>query len=99
LPNLGPIGANGLANVRDFQTPVAAYDSDISARPYVWINKFSGKLFQAELKYCPFNVIAWHGNYAPYKYDLRKFCCMNSVTFDHPVSFLLFYLIFIVLFY
>jgi homogentisate 1,2-dioxygenase len=82
LPDLGPIGANGLANPRDFLTPEAWYED--REDPFVIVNKFGGELFQAAMPFSPFNVVAWHGNYAPYKYDLDKFCCMNSVTFDHP---------------
>ena len=48
------------------------------------VYKFAGKLFEARQSFSPFNVVAYHGNYVPYKYDLRKFCCVNSVTFDHP---------------
>jgi len=82
LPNLGPIGANGLANPRDFRYPVAAYED--RAVPFEVICKFQGKLFSAPKEHSPFNVVAWHGNYAPYSYPLSAFCCMNSVTFDHP---------------
>lgn len=83
LPNLGPIGANGLANPRDFLTPVARYqDSD---EQFLMVNKYQGKLFSAQINHNPFNVVAWHGNYAPYKYDLTKFSAVNSVTFDHSV--------------
>lgn len=82
LPDLGPIGANGLANPRDFQTPVAAFED----RECSWtvVNKFLGQLFSAEKNHSPFNVVAWHGNYAPYKYDLSTFNAMNTVSFDHP---------------
>lgn len=88
LPQLGPIGANGLANPRDFQIPTAAYE-DIELPPnsnscYQIIQKFQNKFFESRSKYSPFDVVAWHGNYYPFKYDLRTFCCMNSVTFDHP---------------
>jgi homogentisate 1,2-dioxygenase len=82
LPNLGPIGANGLANPRDFLYPVAAFE-DIDT-PHTVINKFGGELFLSVMDHSPFDVVAWHGNYAPYKYDLRLFCTMNSVSFDHP---------------
>lgn len=82
LPDLGPIGANGLANPRDFQTPVAWFE-ERSCR-YTVMHKFEGQLFSAEQAFSPFNVVAWHGNYAPYKYDLTKFCPVNSVAFDHP---------------
>eukprot|EP01123_Difflugia_compressa_P010061 TRINITY_DN3565_c2_g1_i1.p1 TRINITY_DN3565_c2_g1~~TRINITY_DN3565_c2_g1_i1.p1 ORF type:complete len:304 (+),score=3.49 TRINITY_DN3565_c2_g1_i1:40-912(+) len=81
LPNLGPIGANGLANARDFKYPLAAFEED---RHYTLINKFNGKIFQAHVDHSPFNVVAFHGNYLPYKYNLDLFCCMNSVTYDHP---------------
>ncbi len=82
LPELGPIGANGLANARDFQTPAAAYeDRDGDYRVVV---KFLGRLWEAEYDHSPLDVVAWHGNYAPYKYDLANFNCINSVSFDHP---------------
>jgi homogentisate 1,2-dioxygenase len=82
LPDLGPIGANGLANARDFQTPHAAFeDRDTDFRVAA---KFLGKLWEARYNHSPLNVVAWHGNYAPYKYDLSKFNCINSVSFDHP---------------
>eukprot|EP00873_Tetraselmis_striata_P029994 jgi/Tetstr1/450258/TSEL_037294.t2 len=82
LPDLGPIGANGLANPRDFQTPAAWYE-DRECRFKV-VHKLLGKLFTMSLDFSPFNVVAWHGNYAPYKYDLSRFCPMNAVSFDHP---------------
>jgi homogentisate 1,2-dioxygenase len=82
LPDLGPIGANGLANARDFQTPHAAFeDRDVDFRVAA---KFLGRLWEAQYDHSPLNVVAWHGNYAPYKYDLAHFNCVNSVTFDHP---------------
>jgi homogentisate 1,2-dioxygenase len=82
LPDLGPIGANGLANPRDFLTPVASYeDRDGEFRT---VSKFLGNLWESEYNHSPLNVVAWHGNYAPYKYDLKRFNCINSVTFDHP---------------
>eukprot|EP00270_Netrium_digitus_P015944 TRINITY_DN5642_c0_g1_i1.p1 TRINITY_DN5642_c0_g1~~TRINITY_DN5642_c0_g1_i1.p1 ORF type:complete len:276 (+),score=57.25 TRINITY_DN5642_c0_g1_i1:1-828(+) len=85
LPDLGPIGANGLANPRDFMAPVASYDSESGpGRKFVVIHKFEGALFEAYQDFSPFNVVAWHGNYYPYKYDLSRFCPMNSVSFDHP---------------
>tara|TARA_B100000686_G_C16747049_1_gene950093 strand:+ start:696 stop:1991 length:1296 start_codon:yes stop_codon:yes gene_type:complete len=81
LPELGPIGANGLANPRDFQTPAAHYvDED---GDFKLICKYGGKLWQAEIDHNPLNVVGWHGNYAPYKYDLRKFNTINTVSFDH----------------
>lgn len=81
IPSLGPIGANGLANPRDFQAPVAYFD-DIKVE-WTVVNKFLGKLFKASMDHSPFNVVAWHGNYAPYKYDLSLFNTMNTVSFDH----------------
>ena len=82
LPELGPIGANGLANPRDFETPVAAYE-DLSG-DYQVVCKFQGRLWSAPIDHSPLSVVAWHGNYAPYKYDLGRFNCINSVSFDHP---------------
>lgn len=82
LPQLGVIGANGLANPRDFETPVAAYEKKEGA--FKLISKFQGALFQADISHSPLDVVAWHGNYAPYKYNLAKFNAINSVSFDHP---------------
>lgn len=82
LPELGPIGANGLANVRDFLTPVAAFE-DVDG-DFRIVSKFLGRLWEAEIDHSPLDVVAWHGNYAPYKYDLKNFNCINSVSFDHP---------------
>lgn len=82
LPDLGPIGANGLANPRDFQIPCAAYE-DIDG-DFKVVAKFCGNLWEAEYGHSPLDVVAWHGNLAPYKYDLSRFNCVNTVTFDHP---------------
>jgi homogentisate 1,2-dioxygenase len=82
LPELGPIGANGLANPRDFLTPVAWFEDRDGS--FQIVSKFLGKLWAAEIDHSPLDVVAWHGNYAPYKYDLARFNCINSVTFDHP---------------
>ena len=82
LPDLGPIGANGLANPRDFLTPAAAYE-DREGR-FELVAKFGGRLWGAPLAHSPLDVVAWHGNYAPYKYDLRRFNTMGSVSYDHP---------------
>jgi homogentisate 1,2-dioxygenase len=82
LPNLGPIGSNGLANPRDFRTPCARYE-DIDAGCEL-IGKFLGKLWSAHMDHSPLDVVAWHGNHAPYKYDLRRFNAMGSISFDHP---------------
>ncbi len=82
LPELGPIGANGLASPRDFLAPVAAFE-DLEAGFHL-IGKFLGRLWQADIDHSPLDVVAWHGNYAPYKYDLARFNCINTVSFDHP---------------
>nr|CAD7433115.1 unnamed protein product [Timema monikensis] len=82
LPNLGPIGANGLANPRDFQTPVAWYE-DREVQNFQVISKYQGHLFRAEQDHSPFDVVAWHGNYVPYKYNLANFMVINAVKFDH----------------
>ncbi len=81
LPERGLIGANGLANERDFLYPVAFYE-DIDTE-HTLICKFLGNLWQATLDFSPLNVVAWHGNYAPYKYSLKNFNTINSVSFDH----------------
>ncbi len=82
LPDLGPIGANGLANARDFETPVAWYeDKDTQCEI---VAKFGGNLWACETDHSPLDVVAWHGNYAPYKYDLRRFNTIGSISFDHP---------------
>jgi homogentisate 1,2-dioxygenase len=81
LPNLGPIGANGLANPRDFLHPTAVYE-DLSTE-FSIVAKFQGKLFVAQQNHSPFDVVAWHGNYVPYKYNLDRFMTINTVSFDH----------------
>jgi homogentisate 1,2-dioxygenase len=81
IPDLGPIGANGLANPRDFETPVASFEN--TSGKFTVVQKFLGKLFQCTKKRSVFDVVGWHGNYVPYRYDLRLFCAVNSVTFDH----------------
>src|SRR5436190_3266607 len=82
LPDRGPIGANCLANARDFLTPVASYE-DVDA-PHSLVVKWGGELFRAELPHSPIDVVAWHGNYYPYKYDLRRFSPVGAIAFDHP---------------
>jgi homogentisate 1,2-dioxygenase len=82
LPELGPIGSNGLANARDFQAPVAAFESE--AGGYEIVKKFAGRLWRAPMKQSPFNVVAWHGNLAPVKYDTANFMTIGSISFDHP---------------
>jgi homogentisate 1,2-dioxygenase len=81
LPERGPIGANCLANPRDFLTPVAAYeDRETPSALYV---KWGGGLWVADIGQSPLDVVAWHGNYAPYKYDLRRFSPVGPLLFDH----------------
>ncbi|HJR30300.1 MAG TPA: homogentisate 1,2-dioxygenase, partial [Pseudomonas sp.] len=82
LPDLGPIGSNGLANPRDFLTPVAHYEN--LQQPTPLVQKFLGQLWGCELDHSPLNVVAWHGNNVPYKYDLRRFNTIGTVSFDHP---------------
>jgi len=82
LPDLGVIGSNGLANPRDFMIPVAAYE-DREARSEI-IAKFMGNLWSAQTDRSPLDVVAWHGNLAPYKYDLRRFNTIGSISYDHP---------------
>ena len=82
LPDLGPIGANGLANSRDFETPVAWYEDRDDKCEIV--AKFGSNLWSCEIDHSPLDVVAWHGNYAPYRYDLRTFNTIGSISFDHP---------------
>uniref|UniRef100_A0A0U1PC79 Homogentisate 1,2-dioxygenase n=1 Tax=Mizugakiibacter sediminis TaxID=1475481 RepID=A0A0U1PC79_9GAMM len=82
LPELGPIGANGLANARDFLAPVAAYE-DVEG-DFELLAKFQGALWSARLGHSPLDVVAWHGNLAPYKYDLNRFNTIGSISYDHP---------------
>jgi len=82
LPELGPIGSQGLAQKRDFLAPAAAFE-DRAGRCEL-VTKFLGGLWAAELRHSPLDVVAWHGNYVPYKYDLARFMVINTVSFDHP---------------
>jgi len=82
LPELGPIGSNGLANARDFETPVAAFEDD--SGPIEVIRKFGGRLWRNTQRATPFNVVAWHGNLAPFQYDTARFMTIGTVSFDHP---------------
>ncbi len=82
LPELGPIGANGLANARDFETPVAWYED--REGEFELVAKFGGNLWSCDIDHSPLDVVAWHGNYAPYRYDLRRFNTIGSISFDHP---------------
>ncbi len=81
LPYLGPIGSNGLANPRDFLYPVAKFED--KSGDYKVVTKFSGQFTAHEIDYHPLNVVAFHGNYLPYKYDLSLFNVINTVSFDH----------------
>jgi homogentisate 1,2-dioxygenase len=83
LPELGPIGSNGLANARDFQSPVAACDST-ALRNVEIIRKSGGRLWTAHQGHSPFNVVAWHGNLVPYKYDTARFMTIGTISYDHP---------------
>ncbi|MBV8404817.1 MAG: homogentisate 1,2-dioxygenase [Gammaproteobacteria bacterium] len=82
LPDLGPIGSNGLANPRDFETPVAGYED--RAGDFELVAKFGGHLWSARIGHSPLDVVAWHGNNAPYRYDLRRFNTIGSISYDHP---------------
>jgi homogentisate 1,2-dioxygenase len=82
LPELGPIGSNGLANPRDFETPVAGYED--RDEPTEIVQKSLGHLWTTTLDHSPLDVVAWHGNYAPWRYELSKFNVINTVSFDHP---------------
>ena len=82
LPELGPIGSNGLANARDFLAPVAAYEDTPGA--YEIVKKYGGRLWRNTQPGTPFNVVAWHGNLAPLKYDTAHFMTIGSISFDHP---------------
>lgn len=82
LPELGPIGANGLANPRDFETP-AAWFEDRDA-PFELVQKSLGSLWTTTLDHSPLDVVAWHGTLAPWRYDLARFNTIGTVSFDHP---------------
>jgi len=85
LPERGPIGANGLANERDFEAPVAAYE-DLTGldRPVQVVQKFGGNLWAADYDHSPLDVVAWHGDYTPYRYDLARFMTIGTISHDHP---------------
>ena len=82
LPDLGPIGSNGLANPRDFEVPVASFED--RDEPTEIIQKSLGSLWTTTLDHSPLDVVGWHGNYAPWRYDLDRFNTMGTVSFDHP---------------
>src|SRR5262245_3402125 len=81
LPELGPIGSQGLAQQRDFKSPVAAFEDSGACEV---VAKFMGGLWASELPHSPLDVVAWHGDNVPYKYDLARFMVINTVSFDHP---------------
>jgi len=82
LPDLGPIGSNGLANARDFEAPEAWFEDRDDTTDI--IQKYQGGLWTTTLGHSPLDVVAWHGNLAPYRYDLRRFNTINTVSYDHP---------------
>ena len=82
LPDLGVIGSNGLANPRDFEIPVARYE-DVEG-DFELVAKFMGHLWSATIDHSPLDVVAWHGNYAPCRYDLKRFNVLGSISYDHP---------------
>ncbi|HSC47177.1 MAG TPA: homogentisate 1,2-dioxygenase, partial [Gammaproteobacteria bacterium] len=82
LPELGPIGSNSLANARDFLYPMAAYENVVGN--FELIAKFQGRLWSAGIGHSPLDVVGWHGNHAPYKYDLNRFNTIGSISYDHP---------------
>lgn len=82
LPDLGPIGANGLANPEDFEFPTAAYED--TEDTWQVVNKFMGKFFSYHQSHSPYDVLAYSGNYVPYRYDLNKFNTIGSISYDHP---------------
>jgi homogentisate 1,2-dioxygenase len=84
LPERGVIGANGLADERHFESPVAAYEDREVEGGYRIVAKMGGRLWQGRKSHSPFDVVGWHGDYLPYRYDLSKFNAMGTVTWDHP---------------
>ncbi len=82
LPELGPIGSNGMANARDFLAPVAAFEE--LEGDFELVNKFQGRLWSARIGHSPLDVVGWHGNYTPVKYDLRRYNTIGSISYDHP---------------
>ena len=79
---MGRSARNGLANPRDFETPVAWFEDREGT--FEQVAKFGGNLWSCEIDHSPLDVVAWHGNYAPYRYDLRRFNTIGSISFDHP---------------
>jgi len=84
LPERGPIGSNGLADARHFLAPAASFEDRLCPAGFQTVTKLGGRVYAATQEHSPFDVVAWHGNHAPFTYDLSLFCAMGSVTFDHP---------------
>ncbi len=84
LPQLGPLGANSLANPRHFLYPIASFESEDIFESVTLVCKYQQRFWSSERKHSPLDVVAWHGNYAPYCYDLALFNTINTVSFDHP---------------
>ncbi len=82
LPERGPIGSDGLANRRDFEAPAAAFED--REGQFELVAKFAGRLFVATIGHSPLDVVAWHGNLAPYRYELARFNTIGSISYDHP---------------
>lgn len=82
LPDLGPIGSNGLANPRDFLAPLAWFED--REGDFELLTRFQGRLWTARIGHSPLDVVAWHGNHVPYRYDLRRFNTIGSISYDHP---------------
>jgi homogentisate 1,2-dioxygenase len=84
LPERGPIGSNGMADARHFQAPTASFEDRVCPSGFQLVSKLGGSLSTATMQHSPFDVVAWHGNHAPFSYDLSLFNAMGSVTWDHP---------------
>ena len=81
LPERGLVGANGLADERHFRAPVASFE-DLEA-PYEIVHKQGGDLWRTTVNASPFDVVAWHGRYAPFKFDLMDFNAYWGANWDH----------------
>lgn len=82
LPERGPVGSDGFANQRDFEVPVAAYED--REGEFELTTKYCGQLFSSRIDHSPLDVVAWWGNYVPYRYDLARFNAIGTVSYDHP---------------
>jgi len=81
LPDPGITGPNTSALARDFVYPSAQPEDDA---PTAIIVKTGGRFLATSIDRTPLDVVAWRGNYAPYRYDLRQFSPLGAVLFDHP---------------